>query len=258
VNCPKPLRDAGAALSLLTVMPTGRCGPDGEHSQAAAWFPAVGLAIGAVLYGATRLIQAWQTTPRLYLLIACLLVLGEALLTRLLHYDGLADCADAWWGGATVERRLEIMKDSATGAFGATALVFATLLQVLAVSMVLQTRMAIALLVIPALARTAATCAAWLGRPARTGGLGRSVMGRPSLMALLTVLATLVLTGTFGWLAAGVAGAALCALGAFLALAVPHLISLRMGGVTGDVMGASVLVTQVLLLIVAAVLAVLT
>jgi adenosylcobinamide-GDP ribazoletransferase len=177
------------------------------------------------------------------------IVAAWALSTRLLHWDGLADVADGFWGSHDRARRLEIMSDSHTGAFGATAITLVALIEVSAIATVISAPHEVPLLFVPVFARASATAAAWFGKPARPGGLGRSVMGRPTLpsvvVACLTVgAAALLCEFTFRW-----EGVVIALLGIVLALSIPHLLSRRFGGVTGDVMGASVLLTETLLLI---------
>ncbi len=240
----RPLRDAALAVSLLTLVPAGvRIGPD-EQSSASGWFPAVGLALGGFVWAFVALVVPAAAVEAHPLLVAVLVVTVHAVLTRLLHWDGLADVADASWGGHTVERRLEIMKDSATGAFGASALVIVALLQVTAIADLFTAGGALPLLFVPFFGRTAATFAAWFGRPARDGGLGRSVIGKPSVAALLPAVVAIGCVGLLMYAAMGLPGVVVLGVGLALALVVPHLISLRMGGVTGDVMGASVLAVE--------------
>ena len=240
----RPLRDAALAVSLLTLVPAGvRTGRD-ERSSASGWFPAVGLALGGLVWALVAFVApatAVETHPHL---VAVLVVTAHAVLTRLLHWDGLADVADAWWGGHTVERRLEIMKDSATGAFGVSTLVIVALLQVTAIADLIAAGGLLPLLFAPLFGRTAATFAAWFGQPARDGGLGRSVIGRPSVASLLPAVVAIGCVVLLLNAAMGLPGAVVSGVGLLLALVVPHLISLRMGGVTGDVMGASVLIVE--------------
>lgn len=249
-----PLRDAALALSLLTVVPTGISWPKVGRVAVAGWFPVVGFALGGLAWAATRFVPATFLAEKSYL-VAVALVVWFAVVSRFLHHDGLADVADAWWGASTPERRLEIMRDTATGAFGATALALCVVVQVVSLGEVLEARGLWVLLVVPTLARLAATFAAWLGKPAREGGLGRSVMGGPDVfsggVAALVVSAVLVI----GWNAAGLVGIAFVAAGIVASLVIPHLIASRMGGVTGDVMGASVIVVETLLLFSAGVIA---
>jgi adenosylcobinamide-GDP ribazoletransferase len=220
--------------------------------RVAGWFPLVGLAIGSVGWVALHVLQDAGWYGEASFLIAAVIVAFSAWVTRMLHYDGLGDVADAWWGGATEERRLEIMSDSALGAFGVTAIALAVVLQVTAIGAIICCFHQSPVLIIPALARFAPSFAAWLGTPARSGGLGRFVMGPPAAaeVAAATVVGVFCLAAaTVGF---GVWGAVFVIAAIALALVVPHLIARRVGGVTGDVMGASVVVVETLLYVIAA------
>lgn len=225
--------------------------PESGRTGVAGWMPAVGLAMGGLTAGLVGLVPP-DYLARHALVLATIVVVLQAFATRLLHWDGLADVADAWWGGSSIARRLEIMKDSATGAFGVTAVALVAILQVTALSELLSGRPAATLVIVPALARFAATFAAWLGKPARPDGLGRSVMGPPEPFSAVAAFATLAACGALAWGMNGVGGGMLVAAGLFVALVVPHLTAGRMGGVTGDVMGASVVVSETMLYVVAA------
>lgn len=242
-----PIRDAGLAISLLTVVPMRVRWPEEGGTQVAGWFPAVGWLIGLVGYGIVKLAESTTAVGHAPLVLSALVVLVWALLTRLLHYDGLADVADGYWGSHDRMRRLEIMSDSHTGAFGAAAVSLVSILLVASVAAILGAPHEAPLLIVPVFSRFAATAAAWLGKPARTGGLGHSVMGRPTLLALAIAAIALGLALYAAWLGFGVTGLSLGGFGLLLALGVPHVLSLRFGGVTGDVMGASVLITEALL-----------
>ena len=244
---PQPVRDALLAVSLLTIVPTGARWPADGDTQVAAWFPLVGLAIGAIGYALAHAASVFDAQVRAPYVVAAVIVIVWALLTRGLHWDGLADVADGYWGSEDQTRRLEIMADSATGAFGTAAVALAAILEVAALGAIVSTPHELPLLIIPVVGRCSATAAAWLGTPARPGGLGASVMRRPGAGAVVIALIPLAFALGCMWWAFGVFGLAFVAGGLVLALATPHLLAKRFGGVTGDVMGASVLVTEILL-----------
>jgi len=260
------------AVALLTILPvTVVTGPGSDRPRTPQWFPIVGLscvgfpAVAAALAGAIPfLAMGWRPEAgagRLaYVAAACVIALW-ALLTRMLHWDGLADVADALWGGATVERRLEIMRDTVVGTFGTVAVVLVALIETMALAALMQLDGLVTLavlLAVPVLGRLAATFAAWFGTAARGDGLGRSVVARPTPAGALVVLLTLGLAAA-AWvvLAAGrVSGAASIAfwvVGIASAAMIPAALARRFGGVTGDVMGASVLLTETACLLILAV-----
>ena len=138
------------------------------------------------------------------------------------------------------------MRDSTNGSFAAVAVALVAIVQVAAIGSVLSAGLELALVAVPAVARLSAVFAAWLGRPVNPRSLGGSVMGRPSLggvliVALWTVGAFAVFVAALGggpstWLLVAVTLAA--------ALVVPHVLSGGIGGVNGDIMGASILVVE--------------
>jgi len=124
------LRAAGDAFRFLTLLPVpgGAAPAEGApgaepagpavHPWAMAFFPLVGLFLGAVLWTCDRVLGAFLPDP-----VTDLAVLGVlAVLTGAIHWDGLMDTADAL--GAPAERRLEVLKDVHVGSFGMLALVF--------------------------------------------------------------------------------------------------------------------------------------
>jgi adenosylcobinamide-GDP ribazoletransferase len=242
-----PIRDAGLATSLLSAIPTTSQWPADGRTQVAGWFPAVGVLYGLAGYAIVKLGQYAHLTVKAPYVVAALVVIVWALGSRLLHWDGLADVADGFWGSHDQARRLEIMADSRTGAFGATAVTFAALLEVAAIGAIIAAPHELPLLLVPVISRFSATAGAWLGLPARPGGLGRSVIARPTTLAFLIALVPLAGAMVGMWIGFRTAGLLLGAFGILLALATPHIISERFGGVTGDVMGASVLITEAVL-----------
>jgi adenosylcobinamide-GDP ribazoletransferase len=213
--------------------------------------PLAGLAIGllpAVALGGALLLNLGPW------LAAGLSVAVMTLTTGAFHEDGLADTADSF-GGATRERRLEIMRDSRIGAFGASALVLALLLRVGALA-TLASRAdgATAIMAVPvvaALSRTAGLMPLVFLSPARRDGVSQAV-GQPA-------------RETF-WLAAGIASgiavilgalAGLPAFGIALMLAFSGLSGLaltgfakgHLGGQTGDVAGAAQQIAEIAALI---------
>ncbi len=164
-------------------------------------------------------------------------------LTGAMHEDGLADCADAFGGGATPERRLEIMKDSRLGTFGTLALILALLLRGASLASIAGQSLALAALVLIATAATSrglCLLPIWLLPPARSQGTGllaanpsRAVLAFAAasacILALLPMLAGESLARILAALVASAAGAGVVTLAARRAI----------GGQTGDVAGAA-------------------
>ena len=240
------------AVSTLTSIPVRVTWPEGDRTDAPGYYPLVGSVLGGIAFGLVQLADAVTWTDRAPLVVGVGVVAFFALATRMLHWDGLADVFDAM-GTSNHERALEIMHDSATGAFGVTAIALAVVAQTAALAQLVTDGRSWVLLVVPVFGRLAATFGAWFGRPARTGGLGASVIGRPRVGAVVPAALVAALAVALGVVTGGAAGVWLSVGGMVLALAVPHLIALRFGGVTGDVMGASVVVVETLLFAILAV-----
>ncbi|CAN5395263.1 adenosylcobinamide-GDP ribazoletransferase [soil metagenome] len=127
---PDPLIDAIRFLSIVHVRDTGSASAPDWLARAMKYFPVVGAGIG--LASAIVLLVANELwSPVISALLA---VTTSIVLTSALHEDGLADTADAFGGGWTIEKRLAIMKDSRIGSYGALALGLAVALRVAAIS----------------------------------------------------------------------------------------------------------------------------
>lgn len=176
---------------------------------------------------------------------AAMAIVALVLATGALHEDGLADIADGFGGGRTRERRLEIMKDSRIGAFGACALGLGLILRVSLLAALLDEGGALvaaaALGSVAALSRVAMMLPLALLPPARTSGASASI-GRPDAASLAIGAALALAIGTAACLAVGLplAGLALAAVSAATAgLALTALSRRMIGGQTGDVAGAT-------------------
>ncbi|MCY3849627.1 MAG: adenosylcobinamide-GDP ribazoletransferase [Acidimicrobiaceae bacterium] len=219
------------AWAFLTRLPGGlHPDSDDEISRSVGWFPVVGAMIGAIT--GTAYLGGVEVLDQT---LAAVAVCGlGAILTGGFHEDGLADTADAL-GGLDRERRLEIMRDSRIGAFGALALISVTLGKVGALQELDGTEGLIALVAAHALGRTGALVLMLTLGGARSAGLGAAYAAdlprsRVSAVAVL-VFGIAALSGAAG-LAASTAVLAVVALAAVLA-------GRRFGGLTGDVIGAA-------------------
>jgi adenosylcobinamide-GDP ribazoletransferase len=222
-----------AAVMFLTRVPVGPVG-DVSLSRAAAWFPLVGALVGAIglaaWWVADRFVGPWPA--------AVVAVLSTVAVTGALHEDGLADTADGLWGGATPERRLEIMRDSRLGTYGALVLAGDLLLRVTVLGSAAGSPADAARILLAGhvLGRAAPlVLSAWLP-PARVDGQGLR-LGRlrvpDAVVAAVTTLVVAVLVA--GWWAPVLLAAA-----AVPVLGLRRAARRRVGGVTGDVLGASV------------------
>jgi adenosylcobinamide-GDP ribazoletransferase len=234
----RPWAGLAGAVAFLTVVPVP-AGTGVELAASASWFPVVGAAVGG-LAGAVRVLcepLLGRTPSTVLAMIALVLVTGA------LHQDGLADTADGLGARGDRARRLEVMRDSSTGVFGALALIAWALLLLTTLASLDADRALRALIIACALARWAALLHAAITPPARTHGLGATLhVSRLALSAATAAAAILAVT-----LSGAVPGTA--ALGTTVLIAVLSAAFARrtLGGRTGDTLGATVATAEVAL-----------
>jgi adenosylcobinamide-GDP ribazoletransferase len=232
------------AFGLLTAVPVGRLPQVSRRSAGAAILlaPLTTLPLLVVLAGG-HLLVAQAGAP--VLVVAALVLVGEALATRAMHHDGLADTADGLSAGYDAESSLRAMKASDIGPSGVAAVVLTLLLQAACLTALLQTA-----------AGTVGAGLAWLAArqvltwacrrgvpPARPTGLGAMVAGTVPLVA--TIAGSLALA-VAGWAAVWTAGGkgwlgpVVVSVAVLSSLALVRRATRRFGGVNGDVLGAVV------------------
>jgi adenosylcobinamide-GDP ribazoletransferase len=245
------LEELRAAFMLLTRLPIGIIRGAVPDPARCVWaYPLVGIAVGAI--GAA----AWWVAHALFVpdwVAAFWTVAAMLLATGALHEDGLADTMDGLGGGRTRERRLEIMRDSRIGSFGALALIISLGIRAGAIAAMFRPGpVAAALIAASAIGRGGILLLLLTLHPARADGLGAALTnvqaGRICAGLAVAVLAALAV------LPFGVALISLV-LGAISAMAMSGLAAVQLGGYTGDVLGAASVVTEcVVLTVIAAVL----
>lgn len=244
------------AVTLLTVFPVRRMVLPDRRTVAAAmlWAPAVGAALGVV--GALVLWGGWWLDGSLT--GAALAVAALAGLTRGLHLDGLADLADGLGSGRDPAKALAVMRESDIGPFGVVTLALALVIQVAALDHAAENdpvRAATVLIAAVITGRLAITWACRTGVPtARREGLGAMVAGSVSTRAVASLTAVVMAAGA-GLAVAGVIRPAVPA-GAVAGLVAAWLLRRhairRLGGITGDVLGAVAETATTVCLVVAA------
>jgi adenosylcobinamide-GDP ribazoletransferase len=241
---PRPVRwwaPIALSWSFLTVLPAPRVEANARALAASiAFFPLVGLALGAMLGGVgIALDLLLPPGPTAVLLLAI-----SAVLTGGLHLDALMDTADGVFGGRTVERRLEIMRDSRVGSFGAIAGALALLGQYSCLTQLGGAGRLVALAVALAMSRWGMALAIALFPSARSAGLGaafHAARGRwPLVIATAIVVGVALATPALG-LASGIATVLVVTLGG-------RFLTGRLGGLTGDTYGALAVVSETLVL----------
>jgi len=240
----RPFVFAWHFLTAIPISRTHHAPTPHELAASMAWYSTVGLLIGGLLALADVGLRAWVAAEVDNVLLIVLLVL----LTRGLHQDGLADTVDGLAGGRTVEDRLRIMRDPRVGAFGATALFLSLLLRYAGLLALPAAVRLPVLLCMPALGRWAMVSLAWASPSARRdGGLAASFLTHLSWHHVLvsSLVLALALTTTLG----GSVAVATMGLAMLLLVLIRQRCLTLLGGVTGDVLGATNELVEILFLL---------
>lgn len=220
-----------------------------DVAKSSRWFPLVGALLGGIYIAAERLLG-----PHLPPLLVAVFIAGlDAILTGMMHLDGVADTADGFGGGRTRDEALRIMRDHAIGSYGGGALILVIAFRIAAIaSLVGGPRALPALLLAPVLGRWSAVLLSATEdyvrplddeRAASSGSPSRWIGRRELVIATTLVVPLAALAGR----GRGVAALAASAAGTILwgCWCRRHI-----GGVTGDTIGAGVEASECLTLLV--------
>jgi adenosylcobinamide-GDP ribazoletransferase len=243
LKLPKPLK---FAVEFLTRIPVGK------HSEyqpemagaAVAWYGVVGLLIGLVLA-----MSGWMLTDLIdlpSLLVAALVLTIWVIITGALHLDGVGDCGDAWMGGHTPERMLEIMKDTSCGIGAIVSVALILFVKLSALTIILDTEDWYLLLFAPVIARVILTLVLLYLPYLRSNGLATKLHSHLNAKAIITAGLVLLFVLILIWFQGFVA--------ALMASAVGYLLIYQslikpLKGTTGDIYGTVVEVTEAAVLI---------
>lgn len=236
------MRSLLAAVVFLTRLPLS-IGFDAEDvRRSVPWFPLVGAFLGVLAAGICSELGRWGVPP---MLAGLMVVCFQAWATGAIHFDGLADLADGFGAPGDRAEVLRVMRDPRIGSFGALALVLDVGVKVVTIGTISQSRSpAPVLIAVPAIARwTAVALGAWLPYAA-SEGVGKVIVGRGDLRGLgiataLSVSIAVALLGSRGVVMLLLAGLTTLVMGSSA--------KRRIGGVTGDVFGASIELTEAIL-----------
>ena len=234
-----------AAVQFLTRIPI-RLRREPDVAAGVRWFPVVGALIGSAVGGIAA--GLWYLVPPV-VAAAVAVVLG-VLITGAFHEDGLADVADAFAGGTTIERRLEILNDPRHGSYGVAALCGSIIIRIVGLGSIPgPAAMFAAAVATHAVARGAAVGLMGVAPLATPRGLGADygqVTSRGT--AITAVVLGLVIGGVaVGWWVAAPAAVVI------VSVAATRWLSMRkIGGISGDVLGACEQVAECLCLVVLA------
>lgn len=222
------IRRLAGAIQFLTILPIRSAGS--SVGESAIFFPLAGVVVGAIVSAVYLLLDRFL--PVAFSSMGALLLL--VLLTGGLHEDGLADAADALRSGRSAEQILAIMKDSRIGSFGGLALVFSILIRWQAF-LALGAHSTLELIVSETLPRTAFVALSWISNPIGNG-LGNSMSGSLSRGAVIAAAVQGVVITVA--LAARVSPVLLLGITVIVWMARAYF-HRRIGGVTGDCLGAT-------------------
>ncbi|WP_425038476.1 adenosylcobinamide-GDP ribazoletransferase [Primorskyibacter sp. S187A] len=222
------------AVQFMTRLPMPEVPFSAERqTEAGKYYPLVGLVVGCI--GALVL---WSASLVLPVAVAVILAVAACLLaTGALHEDGLADMADGLGGGATRERAMDIMRDSAIGAFGVLTLVIVLALKVALLIDLGPSDAALAMIAAHVMSRYAPVWAIYTQTYARSAGAkftAPEMTGRGHVIALITAASALGLL----CLAFGLAGLIGGLVAGGLVWVTSRLYLRKLNGFTGDCLGA--------------------
>ncbi|MBT6342933.1 MAG: adenosylcobinamide-GDP ribazoletransferase [Tateyamaria sp.] len=235
------LWDLAVAMVLLTRLPLPDL-PKHAFSNPArsVWaYPIVGLILGIIVG-----LVSWVCTKLNFSdgITAGIILGALIILTGAMHEDGLADTFDGLWGGLDITKRLEIMRDSHIGVYGVLALIVATGLRWLSLTEVTVTDILTALVI----SRAMMPLLMWAMPNARETGLSHSI-GRPRLTS---VVIGIFIAAAIGIILSGGLGIAALVVAVGVATLVGSVASNKIGGQTGDILGATQLLAEISILMV--------
>jgi len=221
------------AVRFLTILPIPikRKITERDLGRAAAWFPAVGVLLGGLLFLGFLVFSLFLSS----LTVNAFVLVFWVLLTRGFHLDGLADTADGIGGGASREERLAIMKDSRIGAFGVLALFCLLLLKFVLLGELEEDFYLRALILAPASGRWIMVLAIFSFPSAKKGGMGQPFKNHCRIIEIIVATLTVLVCAYF---TQGFWGIAILLGTGTVVMAIAFAFANTLGGLTGDTCGA--------------------
>lgn len=240
--CMTMFRRFFAALTLLTAIPVpGFVSNESDIEKSKPFFPLVGLIAGCIVFCAAWLMLYFPTT-----VAAVGIVVFMTLISKGFHLDGLADTADGFMSSRPRERILEIMRDSHIGTMGVLAIVAVMGLKISALVSIPDEAIPFAAGFAALSGRCAIVLYINISKYARESGLGQLMFKRKSLTSCVIALAVWLYAGFYIFGLNGLIGTLLIALFPF---AWAFYTKMKIGGATGDTIGACEELTEMLSLL---------
>ncbi|MDD5429069.1 MAG: adenosylcobinamide-GDP ribazoletransferase [Candidatus Omnitrophica bacterium] len=237
------------ALQFLTIAPVRlKNVSDGDLGRCVAYFPVVGLVLGLVLAGTAELLSRGGLEPLVSSIIITVILI---ILTGGMHLDGLSDASDALFSGKGRDEMLRIMRDPHVGAMGVLAIIAVLFLKIAFLSAISIETMPGALIVMCVLSRWSMAISVCSFPYARQEGKAKAFISGGSIKIFI---AATLLTAVIVFLISKKAGVVLFAAAAAFAYLLNLAINKKIGGITGDTIGAVNEMSEVFVLFCVAVL----
>jgi adenosylcobinamide-GDP ribazoletransferase len=231
------------AFQFLTILPLKvKDFSEKNMAWALVCFPIVGFCLGLILFG----LNTFLSTPGISTaLLNIILVIVLIIITGGMHLDGIADTADAFLSGKTIKEMLEIMRDSHIGVMGVLALISIILLKIGLLSSVNSALKPVVLILMCILSRWSVVLVMYLFPYARQEGKAKLFIQGLNLKIFMS---STILTAIFSFLIWHVAGLIVLLAVALWVYIIGKLASRKIGGVTGDILGAAIELTEIFIL----------
>ncbi len=240
------------ALQFLTVVTVSKKHriEEGDLAKSMAYFPLVGFLIGVLLVYADK---AFALIALPHAIATFLLIIISVIVTRAIHIDGLADTFDGLMGGRDHSSRLAIMKDSRLGTAGALGIVSVLFMKYLCLNNLFESDRIAALLIAPLAARWAQTLMVFKANYGREHGMGKAFVGQLGSSGLVAASAMAVGLSAFVVVRLDARSVTLfflliCGVTLLTILGKRYLVR-KLGGVTGDAIGAMSELNEVFVLL---------
>ncbi len=232
------------ALQFLTRIPVNVKDPieNNDLVNSVYFYPLIGLIMGIILAASDYVLKTFVPLDARAVIILAIFIL----LSGGLHLDGFMDTVDGLGSGAPREKALEIMQDSHSGAFGVIGVVLLLLLKLTFFQSFHAQFLPVVLLVTPVLSRWAVVAVMPLADYARSGfGLGKVLVNS---VGKKEVLATLIFTLIVSMILVRIASFILIFFILLFLLLWTRYLNKKIGGITGDILGATIEITEVIVL----------
>ena len=215
------------------------------------YFPLVGYFIGLIIFVIANILNKYVDNKYI---ISLLIILLELKLVGLIHVDGLADSFDGLFSYRDKDKILEIMKDSRVGTNGVVILIFYYLAKLILIAEIISHGDMRCLIVYPIIARMSTSVNAGFGVYARDKGMSTGIIGINKMKdGIFSMILTLLLTILVYYNSGMLKGIAMLITGILFIFYFRHVVYKKIGGITGDTMGASLEMTGLIVLLIGAI-----